>query len=395
MAARTHFHRGHLGNVEQGKREASPQVIAAYEGVLADVQRREFLGLAASVALPAPTYVGPGELRELHRRVLALEEWDRRSGGGTTAHLAMAELDYATRLRAASSTPAVRAAVSGAVANMADAGAWAAFDAGDKASARRTFALGIAAARESNDPNMIAHVQSGLARLEIEDRNPQEAVDLAASRPGVAPLVDGMLAMVRAQAHAALGDRRAALAALQHAERVHAQRGDLSEAPVWLGYFTDAKLSADAGLVLWRMRDRECQPLLASSAAGLTTARARTKAIASAQLATALFRDGQAEEGRAWVFTARRVGGAVRSARFLSTLKEAERLAKGFGMVTKAAEGRVWQAGAEWVAEVGSPPDVSVIGTRGFESREDAEKALRDELADRFPGVEPQITVWD
>lgn len=64
-------------------------------------------------------------------------------------------------------------------------------------------------------------------------------------------------------------------------------------------------------------------------------------------------------------------------------------------MATKAAEGRVWQAGAEWVAEVGSPPDVSVIGTRGFDTREDAEKALREELARRFPGVEPQISVWD
>jgi hypothetical protein len=307
----------------------------------------------------------------------------------------MAELDYATRLRSASSTPAVRAAVSGAVANLADASAWATFDAGDKASARKTFALGIQAAKESGDTNMVAHVQSGLARLEIEDRGPKRAVALAASRPGVAPLVDGMLAMVRAQAYAAMGDRRAALADLQHAERVHARHGNLSEAPVWLGYFTAAKLSADAGLVLWWLRDRECEPLLESSAAGLTSARARTKAIASAQLATALFRNGRADEGCAWLFAARRAGGTVRSARLLSTLHEAERLAKGVGMDTKAAEGRVWKAGAEWVAEVGSPPNVSVIGTSGFDSKEDAEGALRTELAQRFPGSEPEITVWD
>lgn len=370
-------------------------MIAAYEGVLAEVQRREFLGLAASVVLPAPTYVGPAELRDLHSRVLALEEWDRRSGGGTTAHLAMAELDYATRLRAASSTPAIRAAVSGAVANLADAGAWATFDAGDKNGARRTFALGIVAATESHDPNMVAHVQSGLARLEIEDRKPKEALDLAAARPGVAPLVDAMLAMVRAQAHAAMGDRRAALADLRHAEVVHARQGDLSDAPVWLGYFTAAKLTADAGLVLWRLRDRECQPLLKSSASGLTSERARTKAIASAQLATALFRDGHADEGREWLFAARRAGGAVRSARLLSTLHEAERLARGVGMATQTAEGRVWQAGAQWVAEIGTPPDISVIGTHSFDTKEEAVQALREELAARFPGVDPQISVWD
>ena len=49
MAARTHYTRGHLSNVETGKRPAAPDVVLAYVRVLGDdMERRDLLaGLAA------------------------------------------------------------------------------------------------------------------------------------------------------------------------------------------------------------------------------------------------------------------------------------------------------------------------------------------------------------
>jgi hypothetical protein len=59
MAARTHHTRGHLSNVETGKRAVGPDVVLAYERVLGEAMdrgRRSLLtGLAASVIAPVAT----------------------------------------------------------------------------------------------------------------------------------------------------------------------------------------------------------------------------------------------------------------------------------------------------------------------------------------------------
>ncbi|MGY0234963.1 helix-turn-helix transcriptional regulator [Longispora urticae] len=58
MAQQTHFHRGHLGNVEKGKRAATADVIEAYERVLGEeiMYRRGVLtGLAAGALAPLIT----------------------------------------------------------------------------------------------------------------------------------------------------------------------------------------------------------------------------------------------------------------------------------------------------------------------------------------------------
>ncbi len=54
MATRAHFTKGHLSNVEKGRRKATPEVVLAYEQVLGDsVDRRGLLtGVAAGVVAP-------------------------------------------------------------------------------------------------------------------------------------------------------------------------------------------------------------------------------------------------------------------------------------------------------------------------------------------------------
>src|SRR5688572_21294731 len=55
MAALSHFSKGHLSNVETGRRAATPDVVLAYEQVLGEYMKRRGLltGLAAGVVAPA------------------------------------------------------------------------------------------------------------------------------------------------------------------------------------------------------------------------------------------------------------------------------------------------------------------------------------------------------
>ncbi len=82
MAARTHYGKGYLSNVETGRRTATPDVILAYERALGDeVDRRGLLtGLAA--ASVAPAAVGK-LLREGFAAALdgkaSIEEWEHKA----------------------------------------------------------------------------------------------------------------------------------------------------------------------------------------------------------------------------------------------------------------------------------------------------------------------------
>jgi transcriptional regulator with XRE-family HTH domain len=83
VAARTHYTRGHLSNVETGKRVASPDVVLAYERVLGEDMDRGRRGLLAGIAASA---IAPAATAELIRKGFAaaigerpsLEEWQRR-----------------------------------------------------------------------------------------------------------------------------------------------------------------------------------------------------------------------------------------------------------------------------------------------------------------------------
>jgi transcriptional regulator with XRE-family HTH domain len=86
VAGRTHYTRGHLSNVETGKRAASPDVVLAYERVLGESMDRGRRGLLAGVAAGV---VAPAVTAELILKGFAaavgerpsLEEWQSRVEG--------------------------------------------------------------------------------------------------------------------------------------------------------------------------------------------------------------------------------------------------------------------------------------------------------------------------
>jgi transcriptional regulator with XRE-family HTH domain len=101
LANRTHFTRGHLCNVEAGRRKPTPDVVLAYERALGDdVNRRTLLtGLASAV-------VGPAVMSEaLHGaftgalgQPISIEEWRVRADEYGRDYMTTGARELSTRL---------------------------------------------------------------------------------------------------------------------------------------------------------------------------------------------------------------------------------------------------------------------------------------------------------
>ncbi len=227
MAARTHFTRGHLGNVGTGKRPVSREVVLAYVRVLGDdVDRRGLLaGLGASAVAPMATaeLLLKGFSAAIGNRP-SLDEWQERveTYGYDYMTIGASELQprlagdlvvlqqqldcperwsVAARLLAlyAKTTPGAR-----------ESGRW--------------YNLAVVAADRSGD-RMVRGWVRGRAALAMayEGKGLGMAGRLADQAVGLSdgPSLGGLNAVV-AQAHVAAcgGDRRAALDTLERAGRI-------------------------------------------------------------------------------------------------------------------------------------------------------------------------------
>ncbi|MER8099614.1 hypothetical protein [Kitasatospora sp. NPDC094016] len=101
---------------------------------VSESKRRDFLTVSLASILPDvqpfPSSLGMKDVDDIAERTFALEEWDRRSGGLATRHLAFGELRSAVDPTKSSMGPRVRDRLFGQIANLADLAAWPAFDAG-------------------------------------------------------------------------------------------------------------------------------------------------------------------------------------------------------------------------------------------------------------------------
>ncbi|MGF1430435.1 hypothetical protein [Kitasatospora sp. LaBMicrA B282] len=299
-------------------------------------KRRDFLAVSLATilpdVLPAPTAVGMKDVSDLAERTYALEEWDRRSGGLSTRHLAFGELRSAVDLTKSSMGPRVRDRLCVQIANLADLAAWSSFDAGQSAPARSTFGLGIKAAQESGDHGILCHVATGLARQEIAEGRATDAISLADMAMGNVPLSAlAMIAAVKAQAYAIRGDEAEVMRQISLAESIYSRVTDLQSEPQWMWYFTQHKLQGETGQALYLLATVTGHPVsdlvsrLRRAVDSQTSNRARAKAIGTAQLATALYRQGARDEADQYARTAIDLSEVVRSARLNAAVAEMRR----------------------------------------------------------------------
>jgi transcriptional regulator with XRE-family HTH domain len=101
MAARTNFSKSYLGNVETGRRAATPDVILAYEQALGDaVQRRGVLtGLAAGIVAPAAVaeLIQRGFAAALHGRS-AVDDWQALASSYGRQYMELGAAELQSRL---------------------------------------------------------------------------------------------------------------------------------------------------------------------------------------------------------------------------------------------------------------------------------------------------------
>ncbi|MQS17604.1 helix-turn-helix transcriptional regulator [Streptomyces kaniharaensis] len=294
-------------------------------------ERRTFLSLGAVAVLPdiapAPSRLGADDVRGLDRHTAALEEWDRRSGGRATRHFAGLELRRAVDLGAASMTPSVRTAWSGAVARLAGLYAWTSFDAGEKG-AVAAFDLALDAAREAGDALAYCHIATNAARQAVHEGGAERALALTASASGPhPPAVLAMVSAVTAQALALQGDIRGVMRSVAAAEG-HASRAGDSAQGGWMQTLTPAKLRSDLGYALYRLAATighlapDLVPQLRRTAGVSEASQPRARAMGAARLATVLFRQGDVDEARHHAAVAVGLASAVGSARLDSAITE-------------------------------------------------------------------------
>ncbi|MFF2620059.1 hypothetical protein [Kitasatospora sp. NPDC058046] len=303
---------------------------------VSDSNRRDVLAVALAAMLPPARPVSRlrrADVAAIAERTSVLEHWDRTSGGRAVRDFALRELQTAINLTAASTTPAVRTALLGAITRLANLTAWSSFDAGLYDEARPLFQLGLTAGREYGDPGLLCHLATNAARQEIHLRRPDQALLLAGQVDGRLPAAArAMLAAVTAQAHALAGDERQSARHLLAAERTYERVTDLAAGPVWTQTITAAKVGSDTGFALYLLSattGRHNPQVVADlrRAAEADTTRARVRAMATARLAAVLYRQGDRTEADHHAAQAAALAATVGSARLASALTDMHRAA--------------------------------------------------------------------
>ncbi|MBV6697338.1 hypothetical protein KV557_09395 [Kitasatospora aureofaciens] len=293
--------------------------------------RRDVLAAALAAILPPArplSRLRTGDVTAITERTSALEHWDRQSGGRAVRDFALRELHAAVDLSEASTTPAVHTALLGAIARLANLAAWSSFDAGLFTEARPLFQLGLAAGREHGDSGLLCHLATNAARQEIHLRRPDQALLLAGQVDRRLPVAArAMLAAVRAQAHALMGDERQVARHLTAAEHTYERVTDPASGPAWTRTITAAKVGSDTGFALYLLSaatGRHHPQLVADlrRAADPGTTQARVRAMATARLATVLYRQGDRTEGDHHAAQATALAATVGSARLASALTD-------------------------------------------------------------------------
>jgi hypothetical protein len=236
----------------------------------------------------------------LARRTARLRRLDDVLGGGDTARVYLAECQATkTILRNGSYTAEIEKRLLAILAEQTQQAGWAAFDAGDHASAKRLYEESHALARQVSDPALSGNALAFLAYQTI-GQDQAAAVQIAeascaGSSDGVPATVTALLHERRAWAHAVAGNATEADKALTVAQAALAT--DQTEPqPDWSSWVDERELKIMAGRCWTELRrPLRAVPLLEDALRGFDDAHSRDKALYSCWLADAYLMAGEVE----------------------------------------------------------------------------------------------------
>ncbi|XVS61813.1 helix-turn-helix transcriptional regulator [Actinosynnema sp. CA-299493] len=299
-----------------------------------DVDRRQFLGAAAGVALGASDVfgsssgVGGGDVDRLVARTARLRRLDNYLGGRDTYRLYASELEGTISfIRQARCTGATRKRLVGVVAEQAQLTGWAAFDAGMHSEARQRYQTSLTMAREAEDPALAGNALAFLAYQEVTVARPNVglAESSCAAADGVTPRVGALLSERRAWTYAVAGDAANADRSLALAREQLARSDDRPE-PDWVYWVDQTEIDIMTGRCWAELhRPLRAVPVLESALSRFDDTQARDKALYLTWLAHALL-DGHEIERAALVVTESfRLADGVGSVRPLSRIRQVAR----------------------------------------------------------------------
>lgn len=255
-------------------------VLADLGRVDMDVERRRLLGAAAysvaALALPNEQWwtqmasrgrarstveahrVGRADIEAVRDMTSMFSQIDQRRGGGhaRTTVVRYLTADVAGYLRGRFPDDQVRREMFTAASELAYLSGWMAFDNAEHATAQQFFTIAMKLAAEADDPPMAGHVLRAMAHQAVDLGHPRQALDLAAAsmqgqRYALAtPRERALFGVVHARALAATDQKRAAAAALVHAEDDLAAAKPGDEEPNRVFFFGEASLAHQTACTL-------------------------------------------------------------------------------------------------------------------------------------------------
>ncbi|MEA5367193.1 helix-turn-helix transcriptional regulator [Amycolatopsis sp., V23-08] len=347
MAAKTHYSKTYLWQLENNQRVVRPEHVTAYSRALSvavdalygpplDPLRlaHEWLVSDTPVAVhrKAGRRVGASLVHRLESRVIELRHLDDTVGGGDLSPLVQRELsDVAEVVNDGSYTELVGRRLRVVVGELAQLAGWVASDAGAYAQAQHAYLDGVSAAREAGDGALVGQLFSSLAYQLANVGDPADAQLLARSAVTGArrasPVVRTLLLERLAWASARARDREATRRALDEVDVAFERRTDDVPEPERVYWMSRDEIDVMAGRCLIELGDPvAAAPLLTAAIARYDEAHAREVALYRTWLAESYARAGELDAARAALAEAQGGSADVNSARLVRRMGEVELL---------------------------------------------------------------------
>jgi tetratricopeptide (TPR) repeat protein len=259
---------------------------------------------------------------------------DNTYGGGLTREAVIGQLiSTVSLLEDTTYTEEVGRKLITGIGDLATVAGWMSHDVSMYAASQRYFLLALQAAKESDAPNLGAHVLSCMARQAGHLGRPGDALELIqlaryGARHAATPTIGALLYSLEARYCAMMGRLKDFDRAAGQAEAVFADR-DPAQDPAWVAYFDTSEYYATLGichLIAARTsapsQARRAIDLIGHALARRDPARVRSRAFDHLGLARAYLVAGELESAEAAGTTALELTGKVSSARLLNRLHE-------------------------------------------------------------------------
>lgn len=290
------------------------------------VQRREFIGAMAALAIPLarteqPTArrIGRSDIDELRRRTARLRRLDNVVGGAETFPVYSAEVDFTQRLlRESSHATEIGQQLRALLAEQQQQAGWAAFDHGQHALAQRFYSDSRRAAEEAGALDLAGNALAYAAYQQTTTA--QSGTALAAdswevARPMATPKVSALLLERKAWAHATAREPQEADRALNLAREALQVRDDRPD-PDWVFWVNEAEIDIMAGRCWTELRrPLRAVPVLERVLSGFEDTHARDKSLYLTWLATSYLHAHEIEQAAATLARAADLAAGVSSVR--------------------------------------------------------------------------------